>query len=328
MAIVHFFKQPVQFRSDYLTTQSSPYWRSTFIKESAMSKFTHANTFALAGRPVSRMGYGAMQLAGPGVFGPPKDRDAAIAVLREAVASGVNHIDTSDFYGPHITNQIIREALHPYPDELVLVTKVGASRGEEGSWIPALEPEDIKRGVHDNLRNLGVDVLDVVNARIFGNVHTPAEGSIEKQVAALAELQHQGLVQHIGLSNVTSAQVAEAQGIAEIVCVQNQYNLVQREDDALIDELASKGIAYVPFFPLGGFTPIQSSVLSKVAKRIGATPMQVALAWLLHRAPNILLIPGTSSLEHLRENMQAAHLSLPDAVRAELEAIAQPNGEQ
>jgi pyridoxine 4-dehydrogenase len=293
-----------------------------------MSNFTPVGTFPLAGRPVYRVGYGAMQLAGPGVFGPPKDRDAAIAILREAVASGVNHIDTSDFYGPHITNQLIREALHPYPDNLVIVTKVGAIRGEDGSWIPALEPEDIKRGVHDNLRNLGVDALDVVNLRIMGNVHAPSEGSIEEQVAALAELQHEGLVRHIGLSNVTAAQVAEAQGIVEIVCVQNHYNLVQREDDALVDELAGKGIAYVPFFPLGGFTPIQSSALSKVAQMIGATPMQVALAWLLNRAPNILLIPGTSSLEHLRENMQAAQWSLPDAVRAELDAIGRVNGEQ
>ncbi|WP_341316944.1 aldo/keto reductase family oxidoreductase [Paraburkholderia sp. IMGN_8] len=293
-----------------------------------MSKSTSINTFPLAGRPVRRMGYGAMQLAGPGVFGPPKDRDAAIAVLREAVASGVNHIDTSDFYGPYITNQLIREALHPYPDDLVIVTKVGAVRGEDGSWLPALEPEDIKRGVHDNLRNLGVDALDVVNMRIMGSVHAPTEGSIAKQVAALAELQRQGLVRHIGLSNVTSAQVAEAQGIAEIVCVQNHYNLVHRDDDALVDELAGKGIAYVPFFPLGGFTPIQSSALSKVAQMIGATPMQVALAWLLHRAPNILLIPGTSSLEHLRENMQAAQWTLPDTVLAELDAIGSVNGEK
>lgn len=293
-----------------------------------MSNFTAVDTFPLAGRPVRRVGYGAMQLAGPGVFGPPKDRDAAIAVLREAVASGVNHIDTSDFYGPHITNQLIREALHPYPDDLVIVTKVGAVRGDDGSWIPAAEPEDIQRGVHDNLRNLGVDALDVVNMRIMGDIHAPKEGSIEKQVAALAELQHRGLVRHIGLSNVTAAQVAEARGIAEIVCVQNQYNLVQREDDALVDELAGRGIAYVPFFPLGGFTPIQSSALSRVAQAIGATPMQVALAWLLHRAPNILLIPGTSSLEHLRENMQAGQWSLPDAVRAELDAIGSVNGEQ
>ena len=285
-----------------------------------------SNTFPLAGRPVRRLGYGAMQLAGPGVFGPPKDRAAAIAVLREAVASGVNHIDTSDFYGPHITNQIIREALHPYPDDLVIVTKVGASRGADASWIPALEPADLERGVHDNLRNLGVDVLDVVNVRMMGSIHTAAEGSIEKQVTALAELQREGLVRHIGLSNVTSAQIAEAQGITKIVCVQNHYNLVQREDDTLVDELASQGIAYVPFFPLGGFTPIQSSVLSTVAQKIGATPMQVALAWLLHRSPNILLIPGTSSLAHLRENMQVAQLSLSDAVLAELDAIGQANG--
>ncbi|KAE8755392.1 aldo/keto reductase family oxidoreductase [Paraburkholderia madseniana] len=290
-----------------------------------MSNFTPVDTFPLAGHPVQRMGYGAMQLAGPGVFGPPKDRDAAIAVLREAVASGVNHIDTSDFYGPHITNQLIREALHPYPDDLMIVTKVGAVRGSDGSWLPALEPEDIERGVHDNLRNLGVDALDVVNMRIMGDVHAPSEGSIEKQVVALAELQQRGLVRHIGLSNATAAQVAEAQGIAEIVCVQNHYNLVHREDDALVDELAVKGIAYVPFFPLGGFTPIQSSALSTIAQTIGATPMQVALAWLLHRAPNILLIPGTSSLGHLRENMQAAHLRLTDEVRAELDAIGGRN---
>src|SRR3984885_9567265 len=261
-----------------------------------MIDLNKAGTFALGARRVTRLGYGAMQLAGPGVFGPPKDRKAAIAVLREAVASGVDHIDTSDFYGPHVTNQIIREALHPYPKDLVIVTKVGAVRGNDGSWLPAVEPEDIKRGVHDNLRNLGLDALDVVNLRMMGKIHTPAEGSIEKQITALAELQRQGLVRHIGLSNVTSAQVSEAQSITEIVCVQNQYNLVQREDDALVDELAGKGIAYVPFFPLGGFTPIQSSVLSKVAQSIGATPMQAALTWLLHRSPNILLIPGTSSL--------------------------------
>lgn len=290
-----------------------------------MSNFNRTDTFPLAGHLVQRMGYGAMQLAGPGVFGPPKDRDAAIAVLREAVASGVNHIDTSDFYGPHITNQLIREALHPYPDDLLIVTKVGAVRGDDGSWLPAIEPEDIERGVHDNLRNLRVDALDVVNMRIMGSVHAPAEGSIEKQVAALAELQQRGLVRQIGLSNVTATQVAEAQRIAEIVCVQNHFNLVHREDDALIDDLAQQGIAYVPFFPLGGFTPIQSSALSTVAQRIGATPMQVALAWLLHRAANILLIPGTSSLGHLRENMQAARLSLTDEVLAELDAIGARN---
>ncbi|HMC47968.1 MAG TPA: aldo/keto reductase family oxidoreductase [Caballeronia sp.] len=291
-----------------------------------MSNFTPVSTFEFAGRPVRRLGYGAMQLAGPGVFGPPKDHDVAIAVLREAVASGVNHIDTSDFYGPHITNQIIREALHPYQDDLVIVTKLGAVRGDDGAWLPAMEPEDLRRGVHDNLRNLGLDVLDVVNVRIMGNIHSPAEGSIEKQVTALAELQREGLVRHIGLSNVTAAQIVEAQGIATIVCVQNHYNLVHREDDTLVDELASQGIAYVPFFPLGGFTPIQSSVLSTVAQTIGATPMQVALAWLLHRSPNILLIPGTSSLAHLRENLQAGQLSLSDAVLAELDAIGQANG--
>jgi pyridoxine 4-dehydrogenase len=292
-----------------------------------MSNSPPVSTFALAGRPVYRLGYGAMQLAGPGVFGPPKDHDAAIAVLREAVASGVNHIDTSDFYGPHITNQLIREALHPYPDDLVIVTKLGAVRGDDGAWLPAMEPENLRRGVHDNLRNLGLDTLDVVNVRIMGNIHSPAEGSIEKQVTALAELQREGLVRHIGVSNVTAAQIAEAQGIAEIVCVQNHYNLVHREDGTLIDELASQGIAYVPFFPLGGFTPIQSSVLSTVAQTIGATPMQIALAWLLHRAPNILLIPGTSSVTHLRENMQAAQLSLSDAVLAELDGIGGANGE-
>jgi pyridoxine 4-dehydrogenase len=286
-----------------------------------MSNLDAANTFPLAGRPVRRLGYGAMQLAGPGVFGPPKDRDLAIAVLREAVASGVNHIDTSDYYGPHITNHLIREALHPYPGDLVIVTKVGAIRGKDGSWLPALEPEDIKRAVHDNLNNLRLDTLEVVNVRIMGKIHGPAEGSIERHVAALAELQQRGLVRHIGLSNVTPAQISEAQRIAKIACVQNHYNLVHREDDALIDDLAAQGIAYVPFFPLGGFTPIQSSVLSDVAKRMSATPMQVALAWLLRRAPNILLIPGTSSLQHLRENMQAAQSKLPEAVRAELDAI-------
>ena len=290
-----------------------------------MSKSIPVNTFRLAGRSVSRVGYGAMQLAGPGLFGPPKDRGAAVAVLREAIALGVDHIDTSDFYGPHVTNQIIREALHPYPDDLLIVTKIGARRGEDGAWIPAQEPEEIERGVHGNLRNLGLDALDVVNLRIMGNIHAPAEGSIEKQVTALAELQRKGLVRHIGLSNATSSQVAEAQRIVEIVCVQNQYNLVQRDDDALVDELAAKGIAYVPFFPLGGFSPIQSSALSKIAETIGATPMQVALAWLLYRAPNILLIPGTSSIEHLRENMRAAQCVLTDEVLAELDAIGRGN---
>lgn len=280
-----------------------------------------AMTYKLAGHTVNRMGYGAMQLAGPGVFGPPKDRDAAIAVLREAVSSGINHIDTSDFYGPHITNQLIREALHPYPDDLVIVTKVGARRGEDGAWLPALEPEAIQQAVHDNLRNLGVDALDVVNLRVMGDIHAPKEGSIEKEVTALAELQRRGFVRHIGLSNVTSAQVAQARTIVPIVCVQNHYNLVHRRDDALVDELAEHGIAYVPFFPLGGFTPIQATGLSTVAEEIGATPMQVALAWLLHRAPNVLLIPGTSSVQHLRENIGAARITLSDAVLAGLDGL-------
>jgi aryl-alcohol dehydrogenase-like predicted oxidoreductase len=247
-------------------------------------------------------------------------------VLREAVASGVNHIDTSDFYGPHVTNQIIREALQPYPADLVIVTKVGAVRGNDGSWLPALEPEALTRGVHDNLRNLGVDVLDVVNLRIMGDIHQPSEGSIEREFTALAELQQRGLIRFLGLSNATSAQVAAARKIAPVVCVQNQYNLVQRSDDALVDELAGQGIAYVPFFPLGGFSPIQSSALSELASRLGATPMQVALAWLMHRSPNILLIPGTASLAHLRENLQAAELSLSESVLAELDRIGAPRG--
>jgi aryl-alcohol dehydrogenase-like predicted oxidoreductase len=291
-----------------------------------MPNVTVTDSYPLAGRTVHRMGYGAMQLAGPGVFGPPKDRAAALAVLREAVASGVDHIDTSDFYGPHITNQLIREALHPYPDNLVIVTKVGATRGGDGAWLPAAEPADIERGVHDNLLNLGLDVLEVVNMRIMGSVHAPSEGPIEKQVTALAELQQRGLVRHIGLSNVTAAQVAEARRIAEIVCVQNHYNLVHRDDDALIDDLAGHGIAYVPFFPLGGFTPLQSSALSDIARTLGATSMQVALAWLLHRSPNILLIPGTSSTAHLRENLQAGRLNLTDEVLGELDAIGKARG--
>jgi aryl-alcohol dehydrogenase-like predicted oxidoreductase len=286
-----------------------------------MTDIAIAGAFTLGDSTVNRMGYGAMQLAGPGVFGSPKDRDAALAVLREAVASGVNHIDTSDFYGPHVTNALIREALHPYPDDLVIVTKVGAVRGEDASWNPAMAPADLVRAVHDNLRNLGIDVLDVVNLRLMGRVHEPGEGSIEEPFTALAELQRQGLIRHLGVSNATSAQVAQAQGISEVVCVQNHYNLVQRADDALIDELADMGIAYVPFFPLGGFTPLQSSILSDVATRIGATPMQTALAWLLRRARNILLIPGTSSVGHLRENLAAAELSLSDEVFARLNTI-------
>ncbi|ABY32176.1 aldo/keto reductase family oxidoreductase [Methylorubrum extorquens] len=287
-----------------------------------MSDFNTAGTYALGDRTVKRLGYGAMQLAGPGVFGPPKDPAGAIAVLREAIASGVNHIDTSDFYGPHVTNQLIREALHPYPDDLTIVTKIGASRGADASWNPAYSAEDLTDAVHDNLRNLGVDVLDVVNLRIMFDVHGPAGGSIEAPLTILADLQRQGLVRHIGLSNVTAAQVAEGRSITDIVCVQNAYNLVHRTDDALIEELAAVGTAYVPFFPLGGFSPLQSTTLSAVAKRLGATPMQVALAWLLRRAPNILLIPGTSSVAHLRENLAAADLTLPDDVMVELAQIA------
>ena len=286
-----------------------------------MTDIAAAGAFSLGDRTVNRLGYGAMQLAGPGIFGPPKDRAASIAVLRDAVASGVDHIDTSDFYGPHLTNRLIREALHPYPADLVIVTKVGGARGADASWLPAMAPADLVRAVHDNLRNLGVDVLEVVNLRLMGRVHEPSEGSIEEPFTALLELQRQGLIRHLGVSNVTSAQVAEARGIAEIVCVQNHYNLVHRTDDALIDELANLGIAYVPFFPLGGFTPLQSSVLSEVAGELGATPMQVALAWLLHRARNILLIPGTSSIHHLYENLAAAGLSLPDEALARLDAI-------
>jgi aryl-alcohol dehydrogenase-like predicted oxidoreductase len=287
-----------------------------------MTDITAAGVYALGDRTVKRMGYGAMQLAGPGVFGPPKDHDAAIAVLREAAASGIDHIDTSDFYGPHVTNRLIREALHPYPDDLVIVTKVGAVRGEDASWNPAYTPEELTRAVHDNLRNLGVEALDVVNLRVMGRLHGPSEGSIEARFTVLAKLQKEGLIRHLGLSNVTSAQVAEARAIAPVVCVQNHYNLVHREDDALIDELADLGVAYVPYFPLGGFTPLQSAALSNVAAGLGATPMQVALAWLLHRAPNILLIPGTSSLGHLRENLAAAELKLPDDVLATLQSAA------
>ena len=279
-------------------------------------------TFALGARTVKRVGYGAMQLAGPGVFGPPKDRQAALAVLREAVASGIDHIDTSDYYGPHITNQLICEALHPYPSDLVIVTKIGAKRGKDGSWSPAFSAEALTSAVHDNLRNLKVDVLEVVNLRIMFGVHQPTEGSIEAPLSVLADLQRQGLVRHIGLSNVTTKQVAEGRARAKIVCVQNHYNLAHRDDDTLIDELAAAGVAYVPFFPLGGFTPLQSTVLSDVAKALGATPMQVALAWMLQRAANILLIPGTSSMEHLRENLAAANLKLPNEAVTRLNRIA------
>lgn len=286
-----------------------------------MSSTHLSGTFTLGRHTVKRLGYGAMQLAGPGVFGPPKDPETAIAVLREVVASGVNHIDTSDFYGPHYTNQIIRQALHPYADDLVIVTKIGARRDEQGAWLPAFSPAELTQAVHDNLRNLGLDVLDVVNLRCMFDAHGPAEGSIEEPLSVLAELQQQGLVRHIGLSNVTSAQVAQGQKICEIVCVQNNYNLAHRDDDALIDELAGKGIAYVPFFPLGGFTPLQSTTLSEVAQQVGASPMQVALAWLLLRSPNILLIPGTSSLAHLKENLAVAQLKLPSDAVAKLNAM-------
>lgn len=287
-----------------------------------MSTIQQAGTFTLGSHTVKRLGYGAMQLAGPGVFGPPKDHDAAVAVLREAVAQGIDHIDTSDFYGPHVTNRLIREALAPYPKDLVIVTKIGARRGADGSWLPAFSAEALTQAVHDNLRNLGLEVIDVVNLRIMFDTHGPAEGSIEAPLTVLAELQRQGLVRHIGLSNVTSTQVKEGRRISEIVCVQNQYNLAHRGDDALIDDLARDGIAYVPFFPLGGFNPLQSSTLSDVAQRLGATPMQVALAWLLRRAPNILLIPGTSSVAHLRENLTAAEFKLSDDVLRELDGMA------
>ena len=278
-------------------------------------------TFPGTSLMVQRIGYGAMQLAGPGVWGPPKDPDGAIAVLREAIAAGVNHIDTADFYGPHVTNQIIRRALHPYPAGLVIVTKLGARRPADGSWQPAISAQDLTAGVHDNLRNLGLDALDVVNCRVMGAGLGPSEGSIAGQITALAELQRQGLIRHIGVSNATATQVAEAQSITEIVCVQNNYNVAHRDDDALIDDLARQGIAYVPFFPLGGFTPLQSATLSEVAAGLGATPMQTALAWLLRRAPNVLLIPGTSSVAHLSENLAAAEIELPDAALAKLDAI-------
>ena len=279
-----------------------------------------AGSFKLGERPVKRLGYGAMQLAGPGVFGPPKNRDGAIAVLRGAVEAGVDHIDTSDFYGPHVTNQIINEALHPYPNNLTIVTKIGAKRGADASWNSAFSTEDLTGAVHDNLRNLGLDILDVVNLRL-GHPEGPAEGPIEAPLQALADLQRRGLVRHIGLSNVTPGQIAEGRGIADIVCVQNHYNLAHRDDDALIDDLAGAGIAYVPFFPLGGFSPLQSTTLSNVAKNLDATPMQVALAWLLQRSPNILLIPGTSSVEHLRENLAAGDIELPAEAVAELNRV-------
>ncbi len=281
-----------------------------------------AGSFILPGtsKTVNRMGYGAMQLAGPGVWGPPRDVNAAIAVLRVAVESGVNHIDTSDYYGPHVTNQIIKQALHPYPHGLVIVTKLGARRGADKSWIPALSRQELIDGVHDNLRNLGLDTLDVVNLRV-GGFTEPSEGSIEEPLTVLVELKRQGLIRHIGVSNITPKQFAEAQSITEIVCVQNFYNVAQRKDDAFIDDLAVQGIAYVPFFPLGGFTPLQSSTLNAAAASLQATPMQLALAWLLQRSPHILLIPGTSSLEHLRENLRASTLQIPSEVLANLDSI-------
>lgn len=287
-----------------------------------MTRTASAGTYRLGTRTVDRLGYGAMQLAGPGVFGPPKDTAAALAVLREAVDLGIDHLDTSDFYGPHITNQLIREALHPYRDDLVIVTKVGAVRGDDASWKPAFSASDLERAVHDNLRNLGLDLLEVVNLRAMFDVHGPAEGSIEAPLTALAELQRRGLIRHIGLSNVTPAQIEQGRRITPIVCVQNHYNLVHRDDDTLIDRLAVSGTAYVPFFPLGGFTPLQSGTLNDVAARLEATPMQVALAWLLRRSPNILLIPGTSSVAHLRENLASAALELSDEDLATLNGLS------
>jgi aryl-alcohol dehydrogenase-like predicted oxidoreductase len=292
-----------------------------------MQTIDQAGTFKLGGRKVKRLGYGAMQLAGPGVFGPPRDGEAALAVLREAIAAGVDHIDTSDFYGPHVTNRLIRQALAPYPEDLTIVTKIGARRGEDGSWLPAYGADELARAVDDNLRNLGLEAIEIVNLRIMFDMRGPAEGSIAAPLRALADLQRQGLVRHIGLSNVTAAQVEEGRGIADIACVQNQYNLAHRGDDALVDALAEDGIAYVPFFPLGGFSPLQSFTLSEVAGRLQATPMQVALAWLLQRAPNILLIPGTSSVEHLRENLAAASLVLPDDAVSALDGIANADAE-
>ena len=285
-------------------------------------------TFGKTSLTVNRMGYGAMQLAGPGVWGPPRDRDGAVRILRAAIEAGVNHIDTADYYGPHVTNQIVRQALHPYPAGLVIVTKLGGRRPPDKSWQPAISPQELTAGVHDNLRNLGLDVLDIVNYRVMGSGHGPEEGSIAEQVTVLAELQRKGLIRHIGLSNVTASQVAEAQAITDIVCVQNLYNVAHRDDDDFIDELGRQGIAYVPFFPLGGFAPLQSALLESVAKSLKAKPMQVALAWLLHRARNILLIPGTSSIHHLRDNLEAATLQLSPETIAELDAIAagRPSG--
>jgi pyridoxine 4-dehydrogenase len=286
-----------------------------------MTDITPAGTFRLGDRDVHRMGYGAMQLAGPGVFGPPRDHDQALAVLRAAVGSGVDHIDTSDFYGPYVVNRLIREAWPVYPANLTIVTKIGAKRGEDASWLPALSPDELERAVHDNLEHLGIEAIDVANYRIMGAIHAPSEGSIAKEFGVLAKLREQGLIRHLGISNATAAQVREAQGIAPIVCVQNMYNIVHRADDALVDDLAAQGIAYVPFFPLGGFSPVQSERLNEIAAALSATPLQVALAWLLQRSPNILLIPGTSSLGHLKENLEAASLRLSAETVAALDAI-------
>ena len=286
-----------------------------------MRSIEHTGTYTIGDRRVRRLGYGVMQLAGPGVYGPPRDRDAALSVLRAAVEAGVDHIDTSDFYGPHVTNQLIREALSPYPTDLVIVTKVGAVRGDDASWIPAQEPDQLRAAVEDNLRNLGLGQMEVVNFRVHPGHHGRGDHSIAKSFEAMAAMQSEGLIRHLGISNATAGQVEEARAIAPIVCVQNQYNLAHREDDDLIDALAADGIAYVPFFPLGGFSPLQSDTLSQVAQRPGATPMQVALAWLLQRSPNILLIPGTSSVAHLTQNLAAATLALPDDAVAELNGI-------
>ncbi|WP_350562767.1 aldo/keto reductase family oxidoreductase [Psychrobacter sp. CAL346-MNA-CIBAN-0220] len=288
-----------------------------------MTDISKAGTFILGDKTINRMGYGAMQLAGEGVFGPPKDHEAAIAVLKAALKAGVNHIDTSDFYGPHVTNKLIREALHPYPDDLMLITKIGAKRGNDASWNPAMSADDLKRAVEDNLTNLGLNAMDVVNLRLMGGGagHGPVEGSLEKPLRAVMQLQEQGLVRHIGLSNVTPTQVRQGRDMCDIVCVQNQYNLAHREDDALIDDLAKDGIAYVPFFPLGGFNPLQSDTLSEVAISLAASPLQIALAWLLQRSPNILLIPGTSSVDHLAENLAAAEIELSNEVIAKLDGI-------
>ncbi|MCL6407525.1 aldo/keto reductase family oxidoreductase [Dickeya dadantii] len=291
-----------------------------------MSTINTLDTVTLGSYTIKRLGYGTMRLAGPGVFGPPKDKNAVLAVLREAVALGVNHIDTADCYGPHVTNRLIREALAPYSDDLVIATKVGVGRGKDGSWFDASSPRELTQAVHDNLRDLGLDVLDVVNFRVMTNPHAPMEGSIEAQLTTLAELQQQGLIRHIGLSNVTASQVAQGQKICAIVCVQNHYNLAHRTDDELIDALAAAGIAYVPFFPLGGFNPLQSSILSNEAQRLGITPMQLALAWLLRRSPNITLIPGTSSVMHLRENLAAINIKLPEEVMTILNNVTVRSG--